>query len=171
MIDSKNVIGILAVALLLLAGNAAEADLYKWVDDDGIVHFSDEPPSADRAQDIESMPSSPPSPEKPSPAPARADTSAPAQAPAAEQAPAKKPVQHPKVELYVTTWCKYCRMASNYLRSKRVPFVEYNIEKDGAAAKRREALDKRPGVPLAVINGTIILGFSEAAYDHALNNP
>jgi glutaredoxin len=74
----------------------------------------------------------------------------------------------PKVDLYVTSWCKYCKMARNYLRANKVAFNEYDIDKDGRAAKRRQELDPRPGVPLAVINGQIIVGFSESSYARAL---
>ncbi len=163
-------IGIMVVAMLGVAVTAV-ADLYQWVDEEGGVHFSDEPPPPDnRFQDLERVPSPPQWPVTASEAPDRVEGTAPSQSSSTKQLPEVKPFQaSKKVELYVTKWCKYCTMARNYLRSKNVPFVEYDIEKDSAAAKRREALEKRSGVPLAVINDTVILGFSEAAYEKALN--
>ena len=75
----------------------------------------------------------------------------------------------PKVELYTTSWCPYCKKAANFFRSRGIPFKEYDIEKDKAAARRKKQLDKKgSGVPFAMINGKPIHGFSEAAYENAL---
>jgi hypothetical protein len=47
--------------------------------------------------------------------------------------------------------------------------MEYDIEKDKSAAKRKKLLDTRNGgVPFAIINEQRIQGFSEAAYARAL---
>jgi glutaredoxin len=73
-----------------------------------------------------------------------------------------------QVEIYVTSWCPYCVQAITFFRDHHVPYVAYDIEKDSAAAKRRERLSPRQGVPFAVINGTKIYGFSAQAYSEAL---
>jgi glutaredoxin len=72
------------------------------------------------------------------------------------------------VEIYVTSWCPYCTQAIKFLKDHRVPYVAYDIEKDSEAAKRRDRLSPRQGVPFAVINGTKIYGFSAQAYSEAL---
>jgi len=77
------------------------------------------------------------------------------------------PVVH-QVELYVTSWCPYCHQAENFFRSQGIPFIAYDIEKDSAAARRKEELDSSKGVPLAIINGQKIHGYSESAYREAL---
>jgi glutaredoxin len=46
--------------------------------------------------------------------------------------------------------------------------VAYDIEKDSKAAKRRDSLSPRQGVPFAVINGKKIYGFSAEVYSQAL---
>ncbi|BCR06452.1 hypothetical protein DESUT3_35210 [Desulfuromonas versatilis] len=74
----------------------------------------------------------------------------------------------PKVELYTTSWCPYCKKAVNFFRSRGISFVEYDIEKDKQAARRKQLLDSRPGVPLAIINGNLVHGFSESLYLEAL---
>jgi glutaredoxin len=73
-----------------------------------------------------------------------------------------------KVELYVTSWCPYCKQAENFFRSQGIPFTAYDIEKDSSAARRKEQLDSSKGVPLAIINGQLIRGYSESAYREAL---
>jgi glutaredoxin len=74
-----------------------------------------------------------------------------------------------QVELYVTSWCPYCRKAVDFFRSRGIYYVLYDIERDDNAARRKIALDPRKGVPFAVINGIKIHGFSEKAYLKALN--
>jgi glutaredoxin len=72
------------------------------------------------------------------------------------------------VELYVTSWCPYCKQAIRYFRSRGIPFTAYDIEKDAIAGRRKSELDTRGGVPFAVINGQKIRGFSPEAYEKAL---
>jgi len=73
-----------------------------------------------------------------------------------------------QVELYVTSWCPYCRQAIDFFRSRGIYYVLYDIERDDNAARRKKELDPRKGVPFAVINGVKIHGFSEEAYKKAL---
>lgn len=73
-----------------------------------------------------------------------------------------------QVELYTTNWCPYCTKAKDFFRSRGVPFVEYDIEKDAAAAARKRSLDGRGGVPFAVVNGRKIHGYAPEAYARAL---
>ena len=74
----------------------------------------------------------------------------------------------PKVELYSTAWCVYCRKAREFFRSRGIAFVEYDIEKDEDAARRKNQLTDRRGVPFVVINGTGIYGYDQGAYIRAL---
>ena len=149
--------------------NFVWADIYKWVDDKGVVHFSDQPPNPKQERgNVESMPSAPPSTWQP-PAEKKATSDSVAE-PTPSVSPPIKALQPARVELFVTSWCKYCKLARNYLTANNIPFTEYDIEKDSQAAQRRKALDPRSGVPLAVINGKTILGFSEASYSQALKS-
>ncbi len=74
-----------------------------------------------------------------------------------------------QVELYVTSWCPYCRQAIDFFRSRGINYVVYDIERDDNAARRKKELDPRKGVPFAIINGVKIHGFSEKAYLKALD--
>ena len=85
-----------------------------------------------------------------------------------KDAAAGKAAPVPQVELYVTSWCPYCKQAENFFRTQGIPFTAYDIEKDSSAAQRKEQLDGSKGVPLAIINGQIIRGFSAEAYREAL---
>jgi glutaredoxin len=72
------------------------------------------------------------------------------------------------VEIYVTSWCPYCTQAIRFLQNNSIPYVAYDIEKNSEAAKRKERLSPRKGVPFAIINGKHVYGFSEQTYSRAL---
>jgi len=75
------------------------------------------------------------------------------------------------VELYVTSWCPYCKMAEAYLDRRGVEYQRYDVEKDKEAAQRMYRLAGGGGIPFAMINGVAIKGWSEEAYADALKKP
>jgi glutaredoxin len=75
---------------------------------------------------------------------------------------------YPKVQIFTTSWCGYCRKAKAFLRSRGVPFTEYDVEQDSAAARRFRILNPGGGVPVALIGNRQINGFDPAAYEAAL---
>lgn len=78
--------------------------------------------------------------------------------------------QSPEVELYVTSWCPYCKQARAFLDQQGIEYRVYDIERDPAAARRKQQLTAGRGVPFAIINGTKISGWSQQAYQAALKN-
>lgn len=88
---------------------------------------------------------------------------------AADDAGTGKPA--PMVVMYSTSWCGYCKMARNFFKSRKIEFVDYDIEKDRDAYDRFRAINPQGGVPTVVIGKKIVLGYSEDAYKTALENP
>lgn len=88
----------------------------------------------------------------PRPEPEAPEVEAPAAgAPAAAQ---------PKVTLYMTSWCGYCRKTRQLLTSLDVPFVEKDIEKDPEAhAEYSEKAGSYRGIPLVDVDGHIVKGY------------
>lgn len=80
------------------------------------------------------------------------------------------PSKSHQVELYITSWCPYCKKAVNFFQSRGITFAAYDIEKDENAARRKKQLDSRNGVPLAVIDGQKIHGYSDESYMRALDH-
>ena len=72
-----------------------------------------------------------------------------------------------QVVLYATQWCGYCAKARTFLESKGIPYLEYDIEKSHQGRKEYDALGGR-GVPLMVINGTLVRGYNERGIMAAL---
>jgi glutaredoxin len=70
----------------------------------------------------------------------------------------------PAVILYATAWCPACKSARKWLETRKIPFVEKDIEKDPAAAaelmaKARRAGLSTNGVPVLDVRGTLVPGF------------
>ena len=147
-------------AFLIYFPFTSAAEMYKWVDDKGEMHISDSPPPAAKSPgDIKVYKDSKEDSLDAAPPPVRKKE---------ETRPAFETKKRADVVLYTTSWCPYCRKARDYLRSRGIDFVEYDIEKDKEAATRKRQLDNRGGVPFAIINGRSISGFSASAYDRAL---
>jgi glutaredoxin len=149
-------------ALLLTAAVGAQSTttLYKSVGPDGKVVYSDRPgPGARDARTLrfQNLPASPLSAETLAYV-AQLQKSA-------DQRAAAAPVA--EVLLFSATWCGYCKQAKSYLASKQVAYREIDIDsKQGLAAYAQAG--GRSGVPLLVVNGQRVSGFSAAAYDALL---
>jgi glutaredoxin len=76
----------------------------------------------------------------------------------------------PTVELYVTSWCPYCTKAKAFFDGKGIAYTLYDIDKDAAANLRFKRYGGR-GVPLIMINGKAIAGYSVAEFEKALAEP
>jgi glutaredoxin-like YruB-family protein len=183
------------LALVLVIGTSS-AEIYRWVDEKGVVHFSDSPTQHASETSVKENVSSPdPNPEEnvssPDPNPEE-KISSPDPNPEGNSPPTSetrtitlnpdffKPldegrsnrvsVNAPTVEIYETNWCGYCKKAKEFFRSRGIKFKSYNIENDAAAARRMMTLTRRRAVPFVVINGQPIQGYSEQAYEQALRN-
>jgi glutaredoxin len=68
------------------------------------------------------------------------------------------------VEIYRTSWCKYCELARSFFESHGIPFREHDVETDLGAAARKKRLTPEGGVPVVKIEGQVILGYSPKKY-------
>lgn len=76
---------------------------------------------------------------------------------------------HHEVVMFSTQGCGYCRKARRFFEQRRVPFTEYDLERDrGAQAKLAEmgaragaAPGSLRGVPILFIDGGVIVGWDE----------
>ncbi|MGD2186167.1 MAG: glutaredoxin family protein [Desulfobacterales bacterium] len=164
----------LAFFVLILAMATSSAEIYKWVDEDGVIHYSDSG-SQDISEVSEEEQIQSPEPE-PLDTPQANEERQNAELPSdffdildqsADEAEAD---EAPTVEIYVTSWCRYCHAAKNFFRSRGIEFTVYDIEKDRDAARRMMTFTKIKAVPFVVINGRGIQGYSEQAYELALKN-
>lgn len=64
----------------------------------------------------------------------------------------------PVVEIFVTSWCGYCKMMEQVLDKKGIAYTTYDVEKDDNAAKTFRKLKGR-GVPLVRVGSKIVYGY------------
>lgn len=51
---TKNRLGLAAILFMLMSGSClAESDIYRWVDDAGVVHFSEQPPMTGKSEKVD----------------------------------------------------------------------------------------------------------------------
>ena len=63
------------------------------------------------------------------------------------------------VTIYSTPTCHFCQLAKEFLTEKNIPYTNYDVSMD--AAKRQEMIHMtgQLGVPVIVINDSIMVGF------------
>lgn len=80
--------------------------------------------------------------------------------------------KYPRVILFTTPTCSYCRTAKEYLRQKGIPFRDVDVSRDQAAARDMLRRSGQQGVPVLDIGGKIIVGFDRPKIDRLLGlNP
>ncbi len=72
-----------------------------------------------------------------------------------------------KVEIFVTSWCKYCKALEAFLAQNRIRYTRYDVEKDAAGKKKYDSYGA-PGFPLVKIGSKLIYGFDPAAILNAI---
>lgn len=144
-----------ATLFLLFQFSPGLADLYKWVDKKGSIHYGDKPPEKAKLKNIKGKISSFKTPEiKPLP-------------------PGIKNTQSSNnrvsVVLYSASWCKYCKKAASHFRKNNIAFEEYDVEKTNKGANDYKRLRGR-GVPVILIGNQRMNGFNADQFDAIYDN-
>ena len=74
----------------------------------------------------------------------------------------------PKVVLFSTSTCSWCRQARRYFKEHGVPFKEINVERDQQAARDIARKTGQAGVPVTKIGSSWIVGFDKGKIDATL---
>ncbi len=128
----------------MLSAKPIGAEIYKWVDEEGKVHFSDQPPSEANVERLE----------------LRINTYAnPEVTDVAQEFGTDK-----KVTMYGASWCAVCTKARKYFRAKGIAFVEYDIEKSRKGKRDFKRLGGK-GVPIILVGGKRLNGFSQGTFE------
>lgn len=155
------------ITFLLLVSPPLGADIYKWTDTEGNVHFSDKKSATSNAKPVQ-MKSS-------------INSYNSSSIPKFEYTPRtnkkvvtrnnKLPKLGPRqVIMYSTVWCGFCKKAKAYFKQKSIAFSERDIEKSTQAKKEYQQLGGG-GIPLILVGNKTgtkkISGFSIARFDQA----
>lgn len=73
------------------------------------------------------------------------------------------------VVMYSTSWCGVCKRARAYFQEKRIAFEEHDVDKNAAARAEYLRLNPRRSVPTIKIADEVVVGFSPAAVERALD--
>lgn len=73
----------------------------------------------------------------------------------------------PKVKIFSTSWCAYCRAEKRFLDDHGVEYIDVDVEQDAAAAQEMINLSHQMGVPVTLITHdddtkAVQVGFDQA---------
>jgi glutaredoxin len=143
-------LGVAAIASM----QAGAQQLYRWVDKNGKVNYTQDPPPKDAAKSVQQRRLNPGQP----------DTSP--QMPFA----VRQAVENFPVTLYTSTECASgCKEARELLNKRGVPFREFSVS-DEATLETLKKLTGDTRVPVMQIGRQAEKGFQEQAYNSALDN-
>lgn len=152
---------LLAAILLSLLSGKLQAEVYRYTDDKGSLHFVDDislVPEKYRGQ----LKDAKPLPEINIVSPIIAPQKSGATPPSEEPQPPVKPQQAEGMEVYVTSWCPYCKKLEAFLKEKGISYTRYDIEKDANANREFNKLGGS-GVPLTKIGSHLVRGYNPDA--------
>ncbi len=146
------ILGYVALVFALMGLQSTSADVYKWTDEKGKIHFSDAPPAENTAEKLD------------------------------EAELAKRISSYTNVSvsitpidfgynrqansliMYTTSRCGYCAKARKYFAKKRIPFEEKNIDISESAKAEFDDFGGK-GVPVILIGRYSMTGFSESRFE------
>ncbi|OYV84886.1 MAG: NrdH-redoxin [Ignavibacteriae bacterium 37-53-5] len=74
----------------------------------------------------------------------------------------------PKVIIFTTPTCSFCRLAKQYFNEKRVRYTEIDVARDQRAAQDMLRRTGQMGVPVIMINNRPIVGFDKPKINQLL---
>lgn len=136
------------LVLAALVSSSAGAAIYRWVDADGRVFYSDSPPKQSNAKSVK-LPSNTVAPVTP--------------VPKAQPAAAAGE----KVTLYTTTWCGYCKKARAYLNARNIPFDDVDVETTDRGRREYREMGGN-GVPVIFVGSRRMDGYDQGGLEGML---
>ncbi len=133
-------------SLLLLFVADSTAEIFKWTDESGKVHFSDKRPRHLESKEVKLIINT------------------------YESVSYDLSIYNTgkKVVMYSTSWCAYCKKAKNYFNRKRIQFTEFDIETNAEAKKQYREMGAK-GVPVILVGTKRMNGFSEKGFEKIYN--
>jgi len=74
------------------------------------------------------------------------------------------------IKVYSARTCPYCAMLKEFLKRNNIEFEEIDVASNRDAAVEMIAKSGQKSVPVIDIDGTIIIGYNEAAIRERLNS-
>ena len=80
-----------------------------------------------------------------------------------------KKKKQPKVLIFTTPTCSWCKRAMKYFRAHRIKFKQIDVTKDPVAARDMQRMSGQMGVPVIKIGKDVIVGFDKPRIDRLLD--
>jgi len=132
----------LLYASTLVCTQVASAEVYKWVDEQGQAHYTDQPVGITSGASPVDLPVNTYT------APQILDSA----------------YRRSGVVMYSASWCTVCRKARKYFRQIGITFTEYDIERSVKGRLEYNKLGAR-GVPVILVGDKRLNGFTEEAFN------
>ncbi|MCW9012905.1 MAG: glutaredoxin family protein [Gammaproteobacteria bacterium] len=144
------------VALLLMI-QSVNAEIYKWVDAKGRMHFSDQPPMTNKAETIELPEITTYTQARLSGETVDLDDEAMNQGSSINE-------KNKKVVMYSAAWCGVCTKAKKYFRKNKIAYKEYDIDTSKKGKRDYKKLKAR-GVPVILVGKKRLNGFNAQQFE------
>ncbi len=132
------------IIMLLFASQIATAEIYKWTDESGRVHFGDSPSDETAAEQVNVEVNS-------------------YENVTYENIEFYKGANSKRVIMYSTSWCGYCKKARSYFKKNDINYVEYDIEKNKRAKQEYDSLGGTV-IPVILVGKKKMNGFNIADF-------
>ena len=133
--------------IILITTYASYGEIYRWVDQNGKVHFGDKKPKHLKSEQLQ----------------LKINTYT-----SVTYDEAVIDYGEKKVVMYSTDWCGYCKKARKYFTDNSIPFTEYDIEKNRSARIRYKKMGAT-GVPVITVGKKRMNGFSVKGFQRIYN--
>lgn len=143
---------VIAFIFLTSISHYARAEIYKWTDDNGVIHYSETEPEKIVAEEIIIKTYKSVLIENNNEQPSINN----------EVTQNKRSPQ--KVVMYSAEWCGVCRQAKAYFRKKNIRYTNYDIDKNKSARYRYESMGAK-GVPVILVGNRRMNGFSVDGFE------
>lgn len=138
-----------ALFVILAVSLSGAATLYRWVDEQGVVHISENPPEGkvNVAQAVVGED--------------------PGEGTKAGPSEEKKEfrVRPAAVTIYTTPTCPWCHKAKAWFRDKKIRYKEIDVTSDRSGLDEMVKISGQTGVPVIVVGGEVIVGFNQKRLD------
>jgi glutaredoxin len=141
---------------MTLLASPTNAELYKWVDKNGVINYSDVKPENHASQQIiiDEQPAEKSKSKVTKFKPFFTSNNV-------KDSPLKS--KNKKLVMYSASWCGYCKKARGFFYDNNINFKEYDIETNSIAKRKYKKLGGS-GVPLIVMGSKKMQGFNEAQF-------
>ncbi|MCB1800574.1 MAG: glutaredoxin family protein [Gammaproteobacteria bacterium] len=129
--------------LCLAMPATALAEIYRWVDSNGKIHFSDRPSRAHSSKEVK----------------LRINTYE-----GVSYDTASVDVGSETVVMYSAAWCGVCKKAKQYFAEQGIEYEEHDVEKSSQGKAAYKRLGGK-GVPIILVGDRRMNGFSVAGFE------